>query len=153
MTERRSRIGFAALAASFVTALLDRVVPAWDYVFQPNGVAFQGYDAWFHRRVAENLTRNFPWRMEMAPYGLIPGGQTANTGPLLDYLIAGAAGLLGLGEPSEQLIHTVGALTPSVAGALITIPVYSIAQRLVYDASAPSADEPAVRIFEYRGER
>ena len=123
-------IDSAAVALSFLASLALRTIPGWRHVFQSDAVVFQGVDAWFHMRVAENLARNFPWRLGFDPYGLMPDGQAVNTGPLLDYLIATVAWALGLGAPSERLIDTVGALAPAVLGAALTIPVYWIAREL-----------------------
>ncbi|MBI1357361.1 MAG: hypothetical protein GC160_23715 [Acidobacteria bacterium] len=120
----------AALASCCAAAFALRALPAWGNVFQPDGVVFQGVDSWFHMRTAEHLAHNFPRRMSFDPYALIPGGQAVTTGPLLDYLIAFPAWLLGLGKPEPELVDTIGALAPAALGALFPLPVYWIGARL-----------------------
>ena len=133
------RIDAVLLGVCCAAAFALRTLPAWANVFQPDGVVFQGVDAWFHMRVAENLAHAFPARLGLDPYGLIPGGQLVNTGPLLDYLIAFPVWLLGMGSPSQGAIDAIGALTPAALGALTPLPVYWIGRLLLDRVAALAA--------------
>ena len=60
----------------------------------------------------------------------IPGGEPVNAGPFFDWLIAGAALVIGIGAPSPRLVDLVGAYTPPVIGALTAVPVYFLGREL-----------------------
>ena len=60
------RIDAVLLAVCCAAAFALRTLPAWATVFQPDGVVFQGVDAWFHMRVSENLAHAFPARLGRA---------------------------------------------------------------------------------------
>src|SRR5204863_5326399 len=59
-----------------------------------------------------------------------PGGQITQVAPMLDWLVAGVALLLGAGRPSPLLVDLVGAYVPPVVGALTTVPVYFLGREL-----------------------
>ncbi|PYM27376.1 MAG: hypothetical protein DMD78_02110 [Candidatus Rokuibacteriota bacterium] len=123
----RAHVGLLALIV--LTAFLARTVFLWRAVFTGEGVNYQDSDAWYHMRLIENLTHNFPHRANVDPYLGAPAPTVAV--PLLFDLFVGAVVLvLGLGAPSPRTIEVVGALTPPILGALTVLPVYFIGQRL-----------------------
>ena len=130
MRERlAARAHVALLALIVLTAFLARTVFLWRAVFTGEGVNYQDSDAWYHMRLIENLTHNFPHRANVDPYLGAPAPTVAV--PLLFDLFVGAVVLvLGLGAPSPRTIEVVGALTPPILGALTVLPVYFIGQRL-----------------------
>lgn len=135
MRERLAAHGHIALLVLIViVAFLARTVLLWNGVFTGEGVNYQDSDAWYHMRLIENLTHNFPHRATIDPYLGTPAPPVSV--PLLFDLFVGAVALLvGLGTPSPRTIEVVGALVPPVLGALTTLPVYLIGQR-VFDRRA-----------------
>jgi len=112
-----------------VIAFLMRTAFLWRGVFTGEGVNYQDSDAWYHMRLIENLTHNFPHRATIDPYLGDPAPPVAV--PLLFDLFVGAVALIiGLGAPSPATIERVGALAPPVLGALTALPVYLIGRRL-----------------------
>ena len=81
-------------------------------------------------RLVDALVRDFPWRIWHDPYLLHPGGESVNAGPVLDWIIAAAALVLGAGAPSPRLVDVVGAYVPPVLGALTVVPVYVLGREL-----------------------
>ncbi len=111
-------------------ALALRVGVSYYAVFGRDFVAFIESDAWYHMRLVDATVRHFPHRIWFDPYLVWPGGEWVNAGPFFDWVIAGAALLVGLGAPSPRLVDVVGACAPAVIGALTGIPVYVIGREL-----------------------
>ena len=130
MRERLAARGHLALLLLIVlAAFLARTLLLWHGVFTAEGVNYQDSDAWYHMRLIDNLTRNFPHRATIDPYLGTPAPPVSV--PLLFDLFVGAVALIvGLGAPSARTVEVVGALTPPVLGALTALPVYLIGQRL-----------------------
>jgi len=130
MRERLAAHGHLGLLVLIVVAaFLVRTLLLWHGVFTGEGVNYQDSDAWYHMRLIENLTHNFPHRATIDPYLGTPAPPVAV--PLLFDLFVGAVALiLGLGAPSPRTVEVVGALAPPVLGALTALPVYLIGQRL-----------------------
>ena len=99
-------------------------------MFSGPSVRFTETDAWYHLRLVDNLLRHFPAPLTYDPYLTFPGGQVVNVAPGFDWLIAGAALLLGAGTPSPLLVERIAALTPPLLGALLVFPVYALARML-----------------------
>jgi len=98
----RAHVGLLALIV--LTAFLARTVFLWRAVFTGEGVNYQDSDAWYHMRLIENLTHNFPHRANVDPYLGAPAPTVAV--PLLFDLFVGAVVLvLGLGAPSPRTIE------------------------------------------------
>src|SRR5271169_5550242 len=126
---------WAVVAALCLVALIIRVVPRFDLVFQPGFVNFQETDAWYHVRVAENLVRHFPWRIEVDPYVAFGSVRDNPTPPFYDWLLGLIAWLAGMGKPSEALLHVIAAWYPAVLGAFIVVAVFLLA-KLVFGLRA-----------------
>ncbi|MGA9189285.1 MAG: STT3 domain-containing protein, partial [Methanosarcina sp.] len=102
-----------------------------DSVFLPNGVVkFASNDPWYHMRTLNVLLENYPNRMFFNPMTNYPYGSYIHFGPLFDQMMALISLVLGLGNPSSELVNTVGAYFPAVLGALTVIPVYYIGKYL-----------------------
>jgi dolichyl-diphosphooligosaccharide--protein glycosyltransferase len=110
-------------------ALFIRIYFPYDQVFSGGSVWFTD-DAWYHMRLVENMLQHFPHRIYFDAYTYYPHGTPLNWPPFYDWLIAGAAWIIGLGHPSQHLLETVGAFTPAVLGTLTVIPVYFIGKEL-----------------------
>jgi dolichyl-diphosphooligosaccharide--protein glycosyltransferase len=119
-----------ALSAIALGAFALRVAISYRSVFGQDFVAFVESDAWYHMRLVDGLIRHFPWRIWHDAYLLHPGGEPVNVGPMLDWIIAGIALVLGVGSPSPRLVDAVGAFVPPVLGALTVVPVYALAKDL-----------------------
>ncbi|WP_275948901.1 STT3 domain-containing protein, partial [Methanosarcina sp. DH2] len=119
-----------AVAIIGFVALWIRMRP-YDSVFLANGfVKFTSNDAWYHMRTLNVLLENYPNRMFFNPMTNYPNGSYIHFGPLYDQMMAIASLFLGLGNPGQDLINTVGAYFPAVLGALTVIPVYYIGKYL-----------------------
>jgi len=131
---RRFKLPPAAIAGIIVAvlcgiALFIRIYFPYDQVFSGGSVWFTD-DAWYHMRLVENMLQHFPHRIYFDAYTYYPHGTVVPWPPFYDWLIAGAAWIIGLGHPSQHLVETVGAFTPAVLGTLTVIPVYFIGKEL-----------------------
>ncbi|AKB55713.1 Oligosaccharyl transferase [Methanosarcina barkeri MS] len=107
-----------------------RILPS-DRVLLPGGIVkFTTNDAWYHMRTLFVLLENYPHRMFFNPMTNYPNGSYIHFGPLFDQMMAVTSLILGMGNPSSQLINTIGAYFPAVLGALTVIPVYYIGKYL-----------------------
>jgi dolichyl-diphosphooligosaccharide--protein glycosyltransferase len=130
MRERLAATGHAWLLAAIVAvAFLMRTAFLLREVFTPAGVNYQDSDAWYHMRLIENLTRNFPHRASVDPY-LAADAPVVAVPLLFDLFVGTLAWLVGLGAPSSRTVEVVGALVPPALGALTALPVFLIGERL-----------------------
>ncbi|KKG18660.1 oligosaccharyl transferase [Methanosarcina sp. 2.H.T.1A.6] len=119
-----------AVAVIGFVALWIRTRP-YDSVFLSNGfVRFGGNDPWYHMRTLNVLIENYPQRMFFNPMTNYPYGSYIHFGPLFDQMIAITTLILGMGNPSPELVNGVGAYFPAVLGAITVIPVYYIGKSL-----------------------
>lgn len=106
-------------------------VQAWDKFTQNGEVYFSGNDAYYHFRQVMYTVEHWPQTM---PYdvwtGFPVGTNSGQFGTLFDQIVATAALVVGLGDPSQQTVATVLAFAPAVFGALLAIPAYLIGKRL-----------------------
>ena len=119
----------AVVIIGFV-ALWIRLLPSKS-IFLSNGlVKFTSNDPWYHTRTLNVLLENYPNRMFFNPMTNYPHGSYVHFGPLFDQMMAITSLILGLGNPSSELVNHVGAYFPAVLGALTVIPVYYIGKYL-----------------------
>ncbi|MGI5992711.1 MAG: oligosaccharyl transferase, archaeosortase A system-associated [Methanosarcina sp.] len=119
----------AVAIISFVSLWI-RILPS-DNVLLPGGIVkFTTNDAWYHMRTLNALLENYPHRMFFNPMTNYPNGSYIHFGPLFDQMMAITSLVLGMGDPSPQLVNTIGAYFPAVLGALTVIPVYYIGKYL-----------------------
>jgi len=124
--KRTVRDDLGWLIAIVVLALVIRIYLPWSLVYAGPHVNLLETDAWYHLRVIENLVSQFPFRLTTDPY--VFGAPFLKVPPLLDYLVAGVAWMLGLGRPSETLVTTVAVFTPPVLAAGTVVGVYVVAR-------------------------
>lgn len=103
-----------------------RIYMPWPFVFGGARVNLLETDAWYHLRVIEHLAQQFPFRLTADPY---VGGAFLKVPPLLDYLVAGAAWVLGAGHPSETLITRIAVFTPPMLAVLTIGSVFALTRR------------------------
>ncbi|MDD3318149.1 MAG: STT3 domain-containing protein, partial [Methanosarcina sp.] len=119
-----------AVAIIGFVSLWVRTLPS-DTVFSPYGfVKFATNDAWYHMRTLNVLLENYPNRMFFNPMTNYPHGSYIHFGPLFDQMMAITSLVLGMGDPSLELVNTIGAYFPAVLGALTVVPVYYIGKYL-----------------------
>ncbi len=110
-----------------------RIVPSFDNVFPSWGSGYVNVaqdDAVYQMRLVHNTLAHFPARIMFDPFTHFPYGSTIHFGPLFTIIIAGAALVVGLGNPGPALVDTVGAYMPVLMGVLCILPAYFIASKL-----------------------
>ena len=117
------------LAALGCLGFLVRTAFLFDKVFVDGAVNYQDSDAWYHMRLIENLTRNFPHRSPVDPY-LAADAPAVSVPLLFDLLVSGLAWVIGLGAPSPRTVEIVGALVPPIMGGLTVVVVGLLGARL-----------------------
>ena len=119
-----------AIGAIFAFMLWVRV-QAWENFTRNGEVYFSGNDAYYHFRQVMYTVENWPTTMPYDPWTHFPVGTSAGQfGTLFDQLVATAALVVGLGDPSQHTVSMTLLFAPAVFGALLAIPVYFIGKRL-----------------------
>ena len=104
---------------------------AYDTFLRDGEVYFSGNDAWYHLRQVNYTIQNWPATMPYDPWTGFPYGNLAGQfGTLYDQLIATAALVVGLGDPSQELIANTLLVAPAIFGALVALPTYAVGKRL-----------------------
>ncbi|USZ68042.1 oligosaccharyl transferase, archaeosortase A system-associated [Halorussus salilacus] len=118
------------LVAAFAFMLWVRLQSYGDFL--RNGEVFlDGNDPWYHLRQVTYTVDNWPSTMPYDPWTYFPYGTSVGQyGTLYDQLMATAALVVGLGDPSQQTIAMTVMVTPAVVGALVAVPTYLIGKRL-----------------------
>jgi dolichyl-diphosphooligosaccharide--protein glycosyltransferase len=94
-------------------------------------VYFSGNDPWYHFRETMYVVENWPSVMPFDPWTGFPTGTSVGQfGTLFDQLIATAALIVGLGDPSAQTVAKTVLVAPAVFGTLVAIPTYYVGKRL-----------------------
>ena len=104
---------------------------SWGNFVRDGQVLFSGNDPWYHLRQTTYTVQNWPQTMPFDAHTYFPYG-TANSqfGTLFDQVVATAALVVGLGDPSQQTIAMTLLFAPAVIGTLVAIPVYLGGKRL-----------------------
>jgi len=106
-------------------------VQAWENFTQNGEVYFSGNDAYYHFRQVMYTVENWPATM---PYdvwtGFPTGTLSGQFGTLFDQIVATAALVIGLGDPSTNTVAMTLLFAPAVFGALLAIPTYFIGKRM-----------------------
>ena len=117
------------IAISFI--FLTRIQTA-DSVLYDNKVVFTSYDSYYHARLIQNTVHNFPHRIWFDPYSLYPFGQPVVFGPLYDLIVAFAAIVIGLGNPSSYLIEITAAFFPMLF-AMLSVPLVYLISKVPFN--------------------
>jgi dolichyl-diphosphooligosaccharide--protein glycosyltransferase len=118
-----------ALLALVVAMFAIRLQP-WGKFIRDGQVYFSGNDAWYHLRMVEYTVANWPATMPFDPWTYFPYGTSVGQfGTLYDQLVATAALVVGLGDPSAELTARVLLVAPAAFGALTAVPAYLIGKR------------------------
>ncbi|AKH97999.1 oligosaccharyl transferase, archaeosortase A system-associated [Halanaeroarchaeum sulfurireducens] len=104
---------------------------SWSNFVVDGEVYLGGNDPWYHLRQITYTVQNYPATSPFDIWTNFPlGTHAGHFGTLFDQLIATAALVVGLGDPSTQQIATVTAFAPVILGALVALPTYLIGARL-----------------------
>ncbi|WP_128475803.1 oligosaccharyl transferase, archaeosortase A system-associated [Halorussus pelagicus] len=104
---------------------------SYDKFVQNGQVLFDGNDAWYHLRQVQYTVSNWPSTMPYDPWTYFPFGTSVGQfGTLYDQLVATAALIVGLGDPSQKTVAMTLLVAPAVLGTLVAIPTYLVGKRL-----------------------
>jgi dolichyl-diphosphooligosaccharide--protein glycosyltransferase len=102
----------------------------WDNFVVGDRIYYSGNDPWYHYRMVSYTVRNWPGTSPFDPWTYFPfGTHSSQFGTVFDQLMAMAALVVGLGNPSDQTIRMVVLFAPAVFGVATAIPVYYIGKR------------------------
>ena len=120
-----------AILPAVVAVMLWIRLQAYDTFTRNGEIYLSGNDAWYHLRQVNYTIQNWPFTMPYDPWTGFPYGNLAGQfGTLYDQLLATAALVVGLGDPSQELIAQVLLVAPAVFGALVALPTYAVGKRL-----------------------
>ncbi len=106
-------------------------VQNWSNFVRGGEVFFSGNDAWYHYRQTLFVVDQWPQTMPFDPWTYFPYGTASGQfGTLFDQLVATAALIVGLGNPSDQTVAMTMLIAPAVFGTLVAIPIYFAGKRL-----------------------
>jgi dolichyl-diphosphooligosaccharide--protein glycosyltransferase len=118
------------LAAMLAFMLWNRV-RRWQEFVEGDAVFFSGNDAWYHLRQTRYTVENWPFTMPFDPWTYYPTGTASGQfGTLYDQIVATAALVVGLGDPSGKTVAMTLLFAPAVFGTLTAIPVYYLGKRV-----------------------
>jgi dolichyl-diphosphooligosaccharide--protein glycosyltransferase len=125
--ERYEGVTLVGLAAFMLWVRMQ----SYDNFVTDGRVVFSGNDPYYHLRQTSYTVRHWPATMPFDPWTYYPYGTNSNQfGTLYDQLVATAALVVGLGDPSQALIAKTFAVSPAVLGALLVFPTYYACRRL-----------------------
>src|SRR6056297_2358439 len=114
-----------------MVAMLAIRLQSYSRFIRDGEVFFSGNDAWYHLREVNYTVRHWPFTIPFDPWTNFPYGTSVGQfGTLYDQLIATAALVVGLGDPSTELVAKTLLVAPAVFGALVAIPTYLVGKRL-----------------------
>lgn len=106
-------------------------VQAYENFVTEDGIALSAVDSWYHWRTVVYSVENWPSTMPYEVWTGYPTGRyVGQFGTLFDQLIATAALIVGLGDPSQATMFQVALLSVPVMAALVAVPTYYIGTRL-----------------------
>ncbi|WP_327052783.1 oligosaccharyl transferase, archaeosortase A system-associated [Halomicrococcus gelatinilyticus] len=106
-------------------------VQSYDRFTLGGEVFFSGNDAYYHLRQVQYTVQNWPATMPFDPWTYFPYGTSVGQfGTLYDQLVATAALIVGLGNPSQQTVAMTLLFAPAVFGTLVAVPTYFVGKRL-----------------------
>ncbi|MDL5360558.1 oligosaccharyl transferase, archaeosortase A system-associated [Halalkalicoccus sp. NIPERK01] len=131
MIETMKRWYHVPVLSVLVAFMLWVRVQAYEAFVGDGGITLSGVDPWYHYRTTTYTVENWPRTMPYETFTNFPyGASVGHFGTLFDQLIATAALLVGLGDPSVETVNAVFVLAPAVMGALVAVPTYLLGARL-----------------------
>jgi len=105
-------------------------VREWESYVVDETVYFGGNDPWYHYRMVKYTVQHWPETSPFDPWTYFPfGTHSSQFGTVFDQLMATAALVVGLGNPSDHTVRMVVLFAPAVLGTLAAIPVYYLGKR------------------------
>jgi len=102
----------------------------WENFVVDGTVFFSGNDAWYHYRMTSYTVEHWPETNPFDPWTYFPyGTHSSQFGTVFDQLMATAALVIGLGNPSDHTVRMVVLFAPAVFGTALAIPTYYIGKR------------------------
>ncbi|RQG92069.1 oligosaccharyl transferase, archaeosortase A system-associated [Natrarchaeobius chitinivorans] len=107
-------------------------IQAYDrFVTEDGTPALAAIDSWYHWRTVQWTAENYPRTMPYDVWTSFPSGRyVGQFGTLFDQIIVTVAMIVGLGDPSTELLYTIALLSVPAMAALVAIPVFLIGRRL-----------------------
>jgi dolichyl-phosphooligosaccharide-protein glycotransferase len=129
--KNKSNLIIVSLLILFIgISLFTRIYYPYNQIFTEYGVKFNGTDAYYHMRLVDTLTNNFPHLTYFDTYFLSPYGTYVIGNHFFDWLISSVSWIVGFGNPSQHTIDLVGAYIPVILACLVIIPVFIIGKTL-----------------------
>ncbi len=126
------RLAIAVLLLLSTAALAARVMPIWSQIFPaPGHVRLLGVDPYYHLRHARFVADNIPHLQRWDVGTHYPDGQWSDAAGLFDLAMGSAAWLIGLGDPTNDLVDRVVAWTPPLLAALSIWLLYLLARTML----------------------
>ncbi len=108
-----------------IIALFTRIRNRDNLITESGELALLGNDSWYHYRAIQYTIDNFPFLIGIDPKSGYPIGADVGTfGTLYDQIIATIALVIGLGNPSSELVRQIMAYSSPVFFVLILGVVY-----------------------------
>ena len=105
-------------------------VREWEKFVVGETVYFSGNDPWYHYRMTSYTVQHWPATSPFDPWTYFPfGTHSSQFGTVYDQLMATAALIVGLGNPSDHTVRMVVLFAPAVLGTLAAIPLYYLAKQ------------------------
>lgn len=126
------RINIVVIILMFVFiagAMLIRVVPAYDSVFDEDTIKYTSSDAYYHMHLVDNMVYNYPQSTNFYPYLEYPIGFTQEPS-FYSKMITTIVMIVSLGKPTQHIIDMVGVYFPVILASLAVIPVFFIGKLL-----------------------
>jgi len=103
----------------------------WGNFVTGGEVFFGGNDPWYHLRQVEYTVRHWPETMPFEVWTNYPTGTSVSQfGTIYDQVVATAALIIGLGNPSHETVKLTLLFAPAVIGTATLIPAYYLGKRL-----------------------
>lgn len=118
-----------ALFAIILVAVYTRV-RNYASLYTDNGqLALLGNDSWYHYRAVQYSIENFPFTIGVDGMSGYPEGADVGTfGTLYDQIIAAIALILGLGNPSDELVRQILVFSSPAFAVLTILMIYKLTQ-------------------------
>lgn len=118
-----------ALALIALIAFYTRL-QGWERLSTEGGsLALLGNDPWYHYRATSYTVENWPWTLGIDPKTGYPEGSYVGTfNTLYDQVHATIALIIGLGDPSSELIRQLLAISSPVLTMVTAVAVYLLAK-------------------------
>lgn len=120
-----------ALILIIFTAVYVRIQGVENLITDSGATALLGNDSWYHYRAVRYTIENYPFTIGVDPKSGFPVGADVGTfGTLYDQIIATIALVIGLGNPTEELIIDILVYSTPIFFIGVILAVYSLTNYL-----------------------